>query len=294
MKTKFIWAMLAVLLVGGAGFGTWYALSSNTKKTVTTSKDGKDIKETVVEGGAVTTDSIIAQIRQNLETEYELVNTDKQKKTKDDQLKFIVSKGAPSHRVDGFDFYNSYDGGTSLWLETSDEITPIYEIVKQTYVDSDLLTQEEAYPEGSPRHADAYAANGIYCTVEKKTQALSPVKSVVASCGEIDRYKEVAEILKPIVASLARYDKTSQFTEPNIKDSEISGYKSAELYQGSLMGGGSGRLFFYQKSGEDWKYFPGGHHQLHSCGDFNTDDIRNAFYGEKCRVDDSGAESTVK
>lgn len=286
--------ILAILLVGGAGFGTWYALSSGVKKTATTSEDGEGIKEAAAENGAVTPDSLIAQIRQNLEAKYELVDSGKQKKTKDDQLKFSVSEYAPAYRVDGFDFYNSYNGGTSLLLETSDEITPIYEVVKQTYADSGLLPQEEAYPEGSPRHADAYAANGIYCTVEKKTQALSPVKSVVASCGEIDRYKEVAEILKPIVASLARYDKTSQFTEPNIKDSEISGYKSAELYQGSLMGGGGGRLFFYQKSGEDWKYFPGGQHQLHSCGDFNTDDIRNAFYGEKCRVDDSGAESTVK
>lgn len=290
MKRVYLWVMLAVLLVGGAGFGTWYALSSSVKKAATTLEDDKDTREMAVESGAVTPGSIIAQIKQNIEAEYELIGVDKQEKAKDDQVIFMAAKSAPVYRVDGFDFYNSYSGGASLSLETP-EVASIDEIVRRTYVDSGLLPQGEAYPEGSPYQADAYAANGIYCTVKKE---ISTTNSVNASCGEIDRYKEVAEVLKPIVASLPERNKNSYFTDLNIEDSKIPGYRSASLGASSVMDTISGRLFFYQKSGEDWKYFPGGHHQYHSCDDFNTDDIRNAFYGEKCRVDDSGAESTVK
>lgn len=83
----------------------------------------------------------------------------------------------------------------------------------------------------------------------------------------------------------------SMYSKPT--DSPITGYQRATVGINSTRwaGGGAGGLFY--KVDNSWHFFQAVHSLPH-CSEYNTTDLRNAFYGEKCYNQSDDRFDTIK
>ena len=240
-------------------------------------------------------EDVTNQMKTALEKKYKLLNIDESNQPKQGEMSIRLDKASPVYKVEGFNFYTSYDGGSSLYmmphetdsnadLPTAESIALRKEVVG-VYTNLGLKKTESR---GDQNNEDVYMGKGLICRVKSLTAGTS---ANTMNCGSVAAYKGAAEKVKPLVDALP--DSSSQLvvSTPKIENSIVSGYQRASVGTGMMDSAGGAIALFYKKGSGGWTYFRHTQNAL-SCEVFNTDDIKAAFKGETC-YDSNDKESKV-
>lgn len=122
------------------------------------------------------------------------------------------------------------------------------------------------------------------------TKPLSPTEkhTVAASCVEKSEFEKTAKAQQPFYNAFMRDQVKEAETEklllvgnPEIKDSNVLGYKIARLGISSTTTAGQSTGLFYKTPDSDWKYFQSTR-ELVLCSKYDSVDLQRAYYRQDC------------
>ena len=296
-----IWllAVAVILGIGGAGYYVWQQ-QEETQKTTNSSPVDPDSSQT---SQTLKPNQVTEEIKNTLAKQYELLDLDTDNQPQAGELSVRLENVSPAYRVDGYNFYANYDGGSALYALAStynSQINYDYsneKAVRKTivasYKDQGLVYTATVGDVEYATAIDYYEGKGLVCTIESpETQS----SGVTASCGELEAYTKAA----PTVAEFVRLiTKDGQDTStlyigyPTIEDSETPGYKKATAGVGDISEGGGYSALFYKNGDEPWKFFMGTQEGI-ACSEYNTQELRNAYKGDQCYKDADATIGTVQ
>lgn len=247
----------------------------------------------------LTTDTVMSKINDHFASSYKLVQlgANDTSNIQKGELGMRSSKTPPFYKVDGYDYYNDYDGGSSVTIETYAEPssstasyplpadTSVRKEVAGVYTDLGLVKKDSPVFE-----VDTYTGHGLICTITTSS-AEGSVND--ARCGAIDSYADMAKKLKPFADVLPDINDNTVLLNLKVSNSTTAGYQKASVMVGDVgaSAGGSNTLF-YKPDGGKWTYFMNGANGPTDCSAYNTPDLRKAFAGDECVS--QGSMSTVK
>lgn len=286
--------VIAVLLIIGIVLAVML-LTGEKKPTPSPSASAKP----QADSGTLTTDAVMAKINDHFASSYKIVKlgaTDTANIQKG-ELGLRPSQAVPFYKVDGYEYYNDYDGGSSLGISTYAEPssstasyplpadTSIRKEVAGVYTDLGLVKKDTPVA-----YTDTYMGRGLICTITTSS-AEGSVND--ARCGAIDSYADMAKKLKPFADVLPDINDNTVLLNLKVSNSTTAGYQKASVMVGDVgaSAGGSNTLF-YKPDGGKWTYFMNGANGPTDCSAYNTPDLRKAFAGDECVA--QGSMSTVK
>lgn len=294
--------VFVIIIVLGLGVSTGWFLAKDVstdkpQKTAATKTASGNISVTKKAETALQPEDVTAKIKTALAAKYTLLDADTVTTLQNGQVSVRTVSTSPAYQTDGYDFYNNYDGGSTLYLSgystatmplpSASEVAIRGKIVT---VYSDLgLTRVISYGP-SESSTDVYTGRGLVCTVDDGAAAINPS---TASCGLLSHYKEAAAKAKPFASVLPDLTATTVLSNLKISDSKVSGYQKATLSRSDLNEVGGGMAIFYRKGTGSWIYFRGTQ-EIIDCTAYNTTDLKNAFMGDSCYDSTSNKESTVQ
>lgn len=286
-------------VIGGlAGFiigalGTYFLLSAFMPRQ-------NDQPETVTPqpvASVLKPEDITSRIREAYASEYTILNLDENNQPQEDEISLRIEALSPAHQTSGYDYYLTYDGGSTIDLVPhdpsnltdlpSENSRSIRNKIASIYTEVGL--ERKITPDR--QDIDTYEGEGLVCTIESPDVASS---SNSASCGQLDAYPAAAATIKPFADALSSehtIDATTFLSLPTLED-KADGYQNASLTHGSITGGGSGVALFWKKADGQWQFFIGTQGLL-PCDKFDSDDLRNAFNGHACWDAASETQITV-
>lgn len=287
-KKKLVIGVVALLLLVGAGL-SWFFLMQPPKAEPT---------PVTTEDTQLQPEEVTTKIKSELAKDYTVQDIAINNKPSAKEVSVRVEKISPAYKVDGYVYYNNYEGGSTMTILTSgslanelpaasDQDTRV--MIAKTYTDFGLTKQTTTGDTNQGSSIDAYTGKGLICTVESKESAIS---ASTASCGLIANYADAAAKLGPLATALKVTDTDAYLSNLVIKDSKVAGYQHGSLAVGSIKGGGGARALLYKKGDAAWMYFKSTQDIL-QCSDFNTADLRSAFKGEPC-IDSNTVETVVQ
>jgi hypothetical protein len=299
-----VYGIIVLLLIGlGVGAG-WFLFGRNSTETAPTKTTAKTTTKTTTSTqsaeATLQPEDVTAKIKTTLAAKYTLLDADTVTKLQSGQVSYRISETSPAYKVDGYNFYNNYAGGSQLSLSgyyvsggaipTAAETAMRSEIAK-IYTDFGLVKSNSSYWTNDYL-TYVYTGKGIICTIESPQVASSGAS---ASCGIIDEYKAAAEKAKPFAAVLPGATATTVIDNVKISDSTVAGYQKASASIGDIQTPAGGHVaLFYRKGSGMWKYFLGTQ-EIVECSKYTTTtDVKNAFMGDTCYDTPNNKESTVK
>lgn len=289
---EIIIAILVIGIIGALGWIFWNNANeadgnNNTGNTQT------DDKTASVE---LTPAEATAKLKSRLAETYTVVDEKSDQELKEGEVRIVSQSSTPFYKVDGFDYYTNYEGGSNLSVLTyadptamgttpTPEAKRIRQLIGAAYKDLGLtLVQEDNNSD------DVYTGKGLICGVTGVEN--SNMEQTEAGCGEMKKYEAEAIKLQPFAQALpaSQINDSTTLSHLTIEPSLVTGYQKAELNVGEIDGGGYTSLF-YRKSDDKWQYFTDTQVML-DCSAYNTVDIRNAFKGTEC-IDSAGNLSAV-
>lgn len=129
-------------------------------------------------------------------------------------------------------------------------------------------------------------SDDVICTVT------STMMGITTTCEDKVAYTKLASDLRPLGLALASKDKNTVLSGLEMKDSQTADYQLATVNVTSYNNyGGAMGLFYKDASNSGWKFFKTSQSIL-QCSDYDTDDLKNAYYGAVC-LSDNNVESNV-
>lgn len=310
-------ALIALLLIGGGAYMYTQKKQENPPavENATLPQANPPVTENVALPQATSTipattkrptsatlqpEDVTAKIIGNFSARYKLLNIDENNQPENGEVSIRLGKGSPAYKVEGFNYYVSYDGGSTLVVMPYNPNPTDYHFPKaadkalrtemaSVYTDFGLVKKESrGGSSDGPPSEDVYMGRGLICTVNPPT---SPTSLNWASCGLVNAYKEAATRLQPFANVLPDFGQATILAGLKISDSQVSGYQKATLSQGFIGDGGS-VAHFYKKNTGAWVYFRSTQ-STGNCSDYNTPDLRNAFKGDAC-YDNNNQSTTVQ
>lgn len=247
---------------------------------------------------ATSPEDVINKIESTYSTKYKIINTDQNNQPKQGEMSVRISKKSPIYKVEGFNFYNDYEGGSTIELLPgptttnplpSDADVAIRNETSEIYKSFGMTKSGTYGNQAEANELDVYTGVNIICTVEP---ARAPTNLNSASCGAIDQYKVTAEVLKPIAEVTPNLDDKTYFIDLKIENSQVSGYQRASLMTGKINDMGGGTALYYKKTSGQWKFFKETQSVL-NCSNYSNNDLIFAFQGQSC-YGSNGENLTVK
>ncbi len=290
-------AGLILVLLIGVGIGYLLFTKAMPKAQKDTSQKSVEEAPVVQKTPDLTPEDVITKIKSTYAAKYTLLDLEKNNQPKEGEMSVRLSQESPAYKAEGYNFYTSYDGGSTLMMMLYDPSTD-YELptegdttlrteIAGIYVDFGLEKKESRSNTGD--NIDVYLGKGLICTIESPS---APASGSGASCGSIEAYSAAAAKAKPFVDILPDATSSTIISGLKISDSKVSDYQTAQASIGSVGGFGGYAALYYKKDPGAWKFFTGTQQTL-LCSSYNTTDLRNAYKGERCYVD-STHEGTVK
>lgn len=126
------------------------------------------------------------------------------------------------------------------------------------------------------------------CILDSTSRAYGTGYQFSIGCADFASYDITAKALQPFYTLLTSQAELKdlndnpylRLSKPIIKDSQTSGYKTATVSVGSLVGTGYATLFYQAPDGQ-WHFFKATQGVL-PCADYSTDDLKKAYKGEQC------------
>lgn len=274
--------ILIVAVIGIAATLLWFFVTKNTADTPQQTEAAPPIPAADILQPHAVTD----HIREHLAEANTILDIDKNNDPKKGEVSISLEDASPPYQVDGYDYYVSYKGGSSLFVTTPgalDTKTP------PSKTDVDLrhqiahiyhelgLESSETRSENGKLSTNVYTGKGLICTIETDSAQIS---GSTAACGTIASYATAARTVKPI-SDIIEYDSDSTiFSNIAIKPSTSDDYSIASVSVGSTHGGG-GVALFWKHGTEEWNLFRYTQNTL-SCASYTTPELRTAFDGEAC------------
>jgi hypothetical protein len=297
-----IYAIIALLLIGGGVAAGWLLFgkddTSSKQTQLSTSKTTATAKTTPTVA-ALKPEDVTSKIKTTLATQYTLVDASSVPKLQKGQVSVNTQTQSPAYKTAGYNFYNSYAGGSTLYLTsyyvsggtlpTAPEAAIRSEIAK-IYTNYGMKMTATYGSTDAGQVMDVYTSNDLICTVDNSSNSSSPT---TASCGLMSAYKAAAEQVKPFADVITGITPSTNLGVPVIKDSKVSGYQTASISSGDIEGMGGHVELFYRKTSGAWKYFTGTQSEL-ACSMYNTTDLKNAYKGEPCWNTTIDKDSTVQ
>lgn len=240
-------------------------------------------------------EDITNELRSVLGKKYKLLDIDKNNTPKEGELSVRVKKASPMYKADGYDFYISYGGGSTIDMmpyEPNDRAKlPTAAGISLRKEAVTLLTNfglEKGVPQIENAEQEIYVGKSLICSVES---LIATTSENTVSCGKADEYKTAAAAAKPLVSALPGITPTMTVGNVKITNSPVSGYQRAYLGTGDLSSASGMTALFYKKDNK-WTYLS---HTQNTpiCMSFNSDDARAAFSGEPC-LGSSGEQTKVQ
>ena len=282
--------IFVVVVIGSLAWLFFTRLNNNTNNSqdpsLSISEDNKDndTKPTQPQ-------EINEKIKNIYATKFKFLNIDENNQPQQGEMSYRLSNTSPVYKTESYNFYNNYDGGSTLDLLAGPTNignynyprpidTEIRTEIAKTYTDFGLVkTGVYGFGNiGDGNETDVYSGKGLICTIQSP---LAQSSSTSSSCGSIEAYKESATKIKPLADVMKNIDSSSTLTNLKINKSLINGYQRAELSQGSIDNLGGSIALFYQKNNEPWVYFTNTQTGIY-CSEFNNIDLRSAFKSEPC------------
>lgn len=245
-------------------------------------------------------EDVTAKLKNNWEAKYTLLNLDENNQPKEGELSVRVYESSPAYKVDGYDFYVSYNGGSGIYVvphnpnpkdynypKTAD--TALRNEIADVFQDFGLSKTGTLGEKDTGTETDVYTGEGLICTIEPPT---APTSSNTGMCGLISAYPAAAEEIKPMTDVIPGVSSSTAFGALKVTDSPVSGYQKANLGMGDINGFSGSIALLYRKDSGPWQYFKNVQNSL-PCSAYSTLDLRNAFNGEACGAAD-GSDATVK
>ena len=239
---------------------------------------------------------ITNRIRAFYEEKYTVLEIDTNNQPKENQVSIRTHKTSPPYKVEGYPYYVSYDGGSSIDIMrpwTVDEELPsdndreVRKEVERIFYDAGL-DSTESIPDGSGNLTNYFEGNGVVCSVEAPSSATS---SSSASCGLLASYPDAAAGMKPFADILEHTDGTTILSGSS-KQSKSPEYKIATISVGNMQGGGATALLWKRGVG-NWTLFRYVQNTP-PCNAFDTNGLKTAFEGEPCYDTKAKKATTVK
>lgn len=287
-----IFIIIIVGIIGALGFVFW---QQNMKGDESSSSLPSKTNESAQE---LQPSEVTKKIKDTLAEKYTLLDLDQNNQPKEGELSVRTGNDSPVWKVDGYNFYVDYEGGSSIDAVSSDSISTelpsaeskvIRSITAQTYKEYGLV-KSGTHGGDEFSATEVYTGKGLVCTMESIG---SQTSSNQAACGVIAEYKDAAKRAKPLFDVLPNKSSDTALVNIEIKASLVAGYQKAQAGVGSINGFGGFAGFFYKKDGGSWAYFAGTQ-EIIDCTKYNTDDTRNAFMGDACYDYTTDRESTVR
>lgn len=285
---------LAILVIG-AGIAFAFLRSNSEPKKA----DPQTNTQTQDTTSALTAADVTTKAKELFAAKHTLVESsiDKPKTPKEGEVAYSVYEFAPAYKSEGYEYYTDYDGGSTLSLTpyAGEDATlpyPVEVVIREDLVK--FLTElklEKTESRGSSEQSsvsDIYTGRGVICELTGTQNASSPTN---LTCGELDKYGEMAAKVKPFADVYPLLDEKTMFSSLEIQDSETEGYQKAQVSTTEIGGIGGSAAIFYKKGDAPWVYFDNVQGPP-ACSDLNTVDLKNAFKGEQCY--NEGVESTVQ
>lgn len=250
---------------------------------------------------SVSPDEVTAKVQSSIETKYKVVSAE-QSQPAAGEVSIKQYKESPRYKVKGYNFYNNYEGGSSLDIVTgpydnnADLTQPsqadidirqmVAEVYKSfglektsSYINYKNLITSATEEQNTKNIVDVYSNKNVVCSIE---QFDATTRANTSSCGAIDQYRGTAETLKPIVEVIPNTDNDSYFSGLKISNSPVNGYQRATVVNGKINEPTIG-LFaeLYKKGSGPWVFFKETNMAL-SCSDYSTPDLVNAFKDQPC------------
>lgn len=298
-----IYAIVAVLLVGGGIAGGWQLFGrddgTSSQQTQTSTTKNATATKTTPAVATLQPEDVTNKIKTTLAAQYTLVDPSTVTKLQSGQISVTAQASSPAYKTTGYNFYNTYAGGSTLYLTsyyvsggtlpTAAE-TAIRTEVAKIYADFGMQKTTTYGSADASDISNVYIGKGLICTIDDPSNAGSPT---TASCGLITAYKDAAAKVKPFADVITDLSSSTILSVPAVKNSSVSGYQTASINSGNI-GGMSGHAdLFYRKTSGSWQYFVGTQSEI-GCEKYTTTDLKNAYKGEACWDTASNKDSTVQ
>lgn len=241
--------------------------------------------------------AVTKKIKESLSKTYTLLDIDKNDQPQDKEASIRTDEASPPYKVDGYDYYVTYRGGSSLFIlrpeNASDTTLPsksdaeIRREVEKQYHEAGL-DSIESRKDNAGNLTNVFTGKGLICTVEAPSAA---VQGSTASCGTLASYPATAAQMKPFSEILEHADETT-ILAGTIKNSKAAGYQIAEISVGNIQGGGGAVALLWKQGVRNWTLFRYTQ-QVVPCQAFDTSALKHAFEGEPCVDEVSGQARTV-
>lgn len=278
--------IIALAIIGLAGFLTWLYISKQNQATQTDQTKNSTAERAPI---SLQPEDVTSKIKAKYESKYKLLNIDENNQPKEGEMSIRLSNFVPPYKTEGYGYYTDYEGGSSISIMVgpvdwgNDPIprqadTAIRTEIAAMYSELGLSKTGKFGNDNDNYQIDIYTGGGLICTIEEPDAGTS---STTASCGRIDSYKEMAEKLQPFVKVMPNVNQSTILRGLRIIDSEVAGYQTATISHGGLDIMGGSTALFYKKGDNPWVYFKNTQ-EPPSCSSYNNEDLKNAYRGVDC------------
>lgn len=277
-----VFAVVVLLSLVGAGVYAW----QNNRVAQLQNQVTELKRETVTQ---LQPEELTTKIKAELAKDYTVLDLNNNNKPSASEISIRTDETSPAYRPKGYNFYTNYAGGSTITVLTHDadpsgDPLPkaidktIRTNVAQVYTAAGLAKKSTRGRASDGNGLDIYEGKGLICTVDTTEAEIS---GSTASCGLLSEYSSAGAKTKPFAEALGDVEITAILSNLTITASVVKGYERAELGVGDINLGGGAVALFYKKEGGSWTYFKTVQEAL-ACSEYNTEDLRNAYKGEKC------------
>lgn len=198
-------------------------------------------------------------------------------------------RAAPDYTVSGYDFAARGDKEKSsgIAIEVPKETIDVTMTKAENALTAKKFSKSAKQPTEPINGLVKYENTDTICGVSNnESEATANNRnSVYVDCALKNTYTETAKTQKPFYDALRASksdDQSRSVGYPRISDSRTRGYKTAEasIYN-EAQGGGAMGLFYMVPGATKWEFFRSTQ-EIVPCSDYNTNDLKRAYYGERC------------
>ena len=218
--------------------------------------------------------------------------------TKDGMGAWSVTYAQPK----GYEFYTLPETMAGFTVATNDtalaasDVASVRSYLASQGLSAGLVTFDMA---NKVMSSSEFINEDVRCLVALTEYAYkSGSEQVQVGCADSTSYTKNAEAVSPLYkAYLTAHPEIKVaglfFARPTIKSSTVNGYQNASLTTGNIFSPYGGSVaHLYKTPDNTWHYFQNSQDEL-MCSSYNTSDLKNAFAGTGCALE-NGNESTVK